>query len=318
MDKAVIDIFLVTYNRENYLRESIASILKQTYKEFNLIILDNCSTDHTTQVVNSFFDSRIKYIRHEKNIGGLENINYAIKHATAKYFMIFHDDDIMYETLVEKEVEILENDHAISAISCKSDCIDKNDKKISSYKWNGGIQKYKGEQLFNAYLRERCFVLFPSIIYRTEFMKKNSIYLRSNVGPSADIYMCFDIAQKGGVIAIYEQNLMAYRKHQKQDSSQHRVDMIVQLFKALNKDGFYSELLKKNIAGQKSYYKWLMHNEICMIQVGTTNCENSLIAQEKYEKVMRYSTWDHIKYKMIIFDEKYFILSKIAYRILKK
>ena len=61
MDKAVIDIFLVTYNRENYLRESIASILKQTYKEFNLIILDNCSTDHTTQVVNSFFDSRIKY-----------------------------------------------------------------------------------------------------------------------------------------------------------------------------------------------------------------------------------------------------------------
>lgn len=318
MNNAVIDIFVVTYNRANYLKKSIKSILDQTYHKFNLIIIDNCSTDNTKQIVNEFHDSRIQYICHEKNIGGIGNINYAMTHAKSEYFMVFHDDDIMYETLVEDELNILENNKDISAISCKSDYIDKEDRKIGrEKKWSGNLHKYAGRTLFNAYLNEQCFVLFPSIIYRTSFMRQNLIRLNAEVGPSADIYMCFDITQKGGVIAVYDKNLMAYRQHENQDSVQHRIDMIVLLFEALNKNSIYSKILLENRKGQKKYYRWLMHNEICMIQTAKTNCDNSLMAQSRYEKVLKFSRWDHFKYRIIIYDEKYFIISKTVYKLLK-
>lgn len=318
MGERLVDVYLVTYNRAAYLKESIRSILGQSYKEFNLIILDNCSDDDTREIVESFFDSRLSYIRHEKNIGGLENINFAIKHAESKYFLVFHDDDIMHETLIQEEIEIMEKNPEISMLSCRCDIIDENKNRIHGGKCTGNLDQYKDGEFFEAYIKEHRFILFPSIIYRREFIRKNLICLNCSVGPSADVYMCFEIEKRGGVIAIFDRTLMSYRKHGAQDSSQHRVDMIVKLFKALGQDLYYSQLLKKNKEGQKSYYRWLMHNEICMIQSKLTSCEDAENAQKEYESVIYHSILDHVKYKVIILDEKYFIISRIAYWLIKK
>ena len=75
-----ITAFIVTYNRVEYLKKAIDSVLNQTCRDFELIILDNCSTDGTEEYVKSLNDDRITYIRHEKNIGGGGNIAYAFAH----------------------------------------------------------------------------------------------------------------------------------------------------------------------------------------------------------------------------------------------
>lgn len=312
MNKSIVDIFLVTYNRAEYLGKSIKSILDQSYSAFNLIILDNCSTDHTETVVESFDDSRIHYVRHNKNIGGIGNINYAISHATNKYFMIFHDDDIMYDSLVERQINIMDDNPELAIVSCKSDCIDSEGNIIEKNVLKGYLEKYRNGEFFLKYLYNQNFILFPAIMYRTEFMKSNDILLKEEVGPSADVFMCFEIERNNGCIAILNQSLMAYRKHCEQDSDKNRVEMIVQLFSVLKHNLYYGAILEKNDIGQKKYYRWLMRNEVCMVAKKTVTCEEAQKTKMKYEKILNYGKIDSLLYSMILLDMKYIgIFSKI-------
>ena len=74
-----LEVFILTYNRAGYLKESIESVLNSTFRDFTLTVVDNCSTDNTEEVVRSFDDPRLKYVKHPENIGGINNINSAIK-----------------------------------------------------------------------------------------------------------------------------------------------------------------------------------------------------------------------------------------------
>ncbi|MDX2479783.1 MAG: glycosyltransferase family 2 protein, partial [Desulfuromusa sp.] len=65
-----VSIILPTYNRADYLRRSISSVLKQTFTDFELIIVDDASTDNSAEIIDAFDDQRLVYLRHEQNKGG--------------------------------------------------------------------------------------------------------------------------------------------------------------------------------------------------------------------------------------------------------
>lgn len=92
----LVTIGLVTYNRSFLLREVIDSLLAQTYTNFELIISDDCSSDDTQKICEQYArkDDRIRYIRHNKNIGGVNNFNFVLKRARGEYFMWAADDDL--------------------------------------------------------------------------------------------------------------------------------------------------------------------------------------------------------------------------------
>ncbi|MEH2051633.1 glycosyltransferase family 2 protein [Nostoc sp.] len=89
----MVSIVLVTYNRAEKLKLSIQDILNQTFKEFELIICDDCSPDHTQSICEGFAarDDRIRYIRNEKNLRMPENLNQGIRMAKYDYVAILHD-----------------------------------------------------------------------------------------------------------------------------------------------------------------------------------------------------------------------------------
>jgi len=89
----LISVIIPTYNRADWLKIAIESVLAQTYPHFELLILDNCSLDNTEDVVASFNDSRIKYVKHKCNIGTLGNWSYGIYWAKGHYLSILCDDD---------------------------------------------------------------------------------------------------------------------------------------------------------------------------------------------------------------------------------
>ena len=119
-------IFVLTYNRVNYLKSALESILNQTYSDFILNVLDNCSNDGTEEYVKSIEDKRVNYIRHEHNLGGIGNISYAFKNCAGDYFAVFHDDDILHDNLLKEEVAYLENHEDCMAVSCLANNIDEN------------------------------------------------------------------------------------------------------------------------------------------------------------------------------------------------
>lgn len=101
-------ICVPTYNAAGTIRETLESILSQTYSNLVVHISDNASTDDTLKIIESMADHRVAIHRHDVNVGGEGNFNRCIQMAEGKYTAIFHADDIYEPEMVERQVEFLE------------------------------------------------------------------------------------------------------------------------------------------------------------------------------------------------------------------
>ena len=106
-NKKYISVIIPTFNRAYLLNRSIISVLNQTNPDFELIIVDDGSTDDTTSVINSFKDNRIKYIRHQINKGANAARNTGIKVATGDYIAFQDSDDEWRADKLEKQLNVL-------------------------------------------------------------------------------------------------------------------------------------------------------------------------------------------------------------------
>jgi glycosyltransferase involved in cell wall biosynthesis len=97
-----VSVCIPVYNGENFILSSIKSALEQKYSNFELLIVDNCSTDRTANIVSELKDPRVRYVRNEKNIGSIGNFNKCIELAQGEYFLLLpHDDLLLPEGLVQ-------------------------------------------------------------------------------------------------------------------------------------------------------------------------------------------------------------------------
>ena len=104
----VISCVLYTYNRTNVLPRAIKSVLAQTYTNFELIISDDCSTDDTKGLVESFQDERIVYTKTPKNLGSSGNKNWGIKKARGRFIVMLDDDNTFEPTYFQESVDLLD------------------------------------------------------------------------------------------------------------------------------------------------------------------------------------------------------------------
>jgi len=127
-----VSVCIPTYNRANYLVESVNSVLNQTYKDFELIICDDGSTDDTPTVVSQWDDSRIRYIRHTHNIGRSKNMRSGFDAAQGNYFIKFDDDDALTPEFLEKTVAVLDEEPTVDFVCTNHWVIDKNGNRVES------------------------------------------------------------------------------------------------------------------------------------------------------------------------------------------
>ncbi len=109
-----IDILLATYNGEKYVDEQIKSILNQTYKNFNLIISDDCSKDDTPNILKKYekIDDRVKVYLQKTNLGVVKNIEFLLKQVTNDFYMLSDQDDVWLKEKAEKSIEKLKKENA--------------------------------------------------------------------------------------------------------------------------------------------------------------------------------------------------------------
>ena len=104
-----------TYNCGRFIRESIDSVLAQTYKSWELLIVDDCSTDETAAVVHSYKDPRIRYLCNAHNMGAALTRNRALKEAKGRYIAFLDSDDLWLPEKLEKQIAFMEsNGYAFS------------------------------------------------------------------------------------------------------------------------------------------------------------------------------------------------------------
>lgn len=104
----LVSVIMSVYNGEKYLKEAVESILRQTFQDFEFIIVDDGSTDKTSEILNSFDDLRIKVIKNSQNLGLTKSLNKAIEIAKGKYIARMDADDISLPHRLEKQIEFLE------------------------------------------------------------------------------------------------------------------------------------------------------------------------------------------------------------------
>jgi glycosyltransferase involved in cell wall biosynthesis len=98
----LVTIAIPTYNRANsYLPQTLKCALNQTYPNLEIIVSDNCSTDDTKSYISTIVDPRLRYFRHNVNIGATDNFNFCLKQTTGEYLLILHDDDLIDSDFVE-------------------------------------------------------------------------------------------------------------------------------------------------------------------------------------------------------------------------
>lgn len=152
-----VSIGLPVFNGELYLEQSIASILAQTYTDFELIICDNASTDRTADICLAYSekDSRVRYHRNATNIGGSKNANLTVSFARGEFFRWAAHDDFCAPELIAKCVEVLDQDPSIVLCSTQVFEIDED----------GKVSQITGRKLAES---EKSFRRFRELSFRHE------------------------------------------------------------------------------------------------------------------------------------------------------
>lgn len=109
MKDGLVSIVMPAYNSEKYIGETIESVLAQTYQNWELLIVDDCSTDNTPNIVRSYLakDSRVKYYRLSQNLGAAAARNKAMYEATGEYMAFLDSDDLWYKEKLQKQTDFM-------------------------------------------------------------------------------------------------------------------------------------------------------------------------------------------------------------------
>lgn len=184
-----VSIGLAVYNGDKYLEEAIQSILNQTYRDFELIISDNASTDRTAEICEKYtlLDPRIRYFRNATNIGGANNENMTFQLSRGEYFRWAAHDDICAPDLIEKEVAVLDRDSSIVLCTSMIVEIDENGNHLRINSRNNG-KSPKSYERFARIASSQDFLEETYGLMRAAILRKTRLQL--NYTASDRTLMC--------------------------------------------------------------------------------------------------------------------------------
>ncbi|MFB3764619.1 MAG: glycosyltransferase family 2 protein [Methanotrichaceae archaeon] len=136
MSPSLVSIIMSVYNEENYLKETIDSILNQTFQNFEFIIVDDGSTDDTAKILNEYkeADRRIKIVTNQENIGIAGSTNRGIKCAIGKYVAIMDSGDLAHPKRLERQVNFLQSHDDVFILGTQGIWIAEDGRRIGSYR----------------------------------------------------------------------------------------------------------------------------------------------------------------------------------------
>ena len=274
IDVTLISVLLPVYNGEKFLKEAIDSVLGQSFASFELVIIDDGSTDDSCNIILSYHDARIRFLQNGQNIGLIKTLNKGIIESKGKYIARMDADDICREDRFVKQVEFLEQHPSYGIVGSWCSIINSS-KKIEYHTSHESLQF--------ALLNYCCFV-HPSVMLRKSVLTENQLSFDSHFVHSEDYELWTRLLTQTKAANLPEY-LLSYREHEHQISSIYREeqlamtsdvirnylkrldseipDRFIQLFtieklkvqhtgtRLIHLNGFYLYCLEKNIFDEK-------------------------------------------------------------------
>ena len=234
-----------TYNDELYIEESLRSILNQTLADFELIIYDDCSTDHTVEKIRAFHDPRIQLICNEENCGLTKNLNKGLRIARGKYIARMDGDDISEQTRFERQVAFLEEHPSVYLISCHAQNFGESD-LVNRIRGNSEVLRCR--------MLIRPVFAHPGFMMRRELIEEGFFY--DETFRTAQDYEFAVRAAGTHEIGMVPEILLHYRVHKKQISNTANGNQVTNADRVRQKQ---LEQLKITLSGeeQQVYHDWV-------------------------------------------------------------
>jgi len=234
----LVSVFLPTYNHEDYIEESIESVLQQEYETLEIVIGDDCSTDSTWDIVSQYaaeYPETITAFRNEENLGITGNCNEVLRRCSGKYIAFHSGDDVLRPGKIRSQVETLEQD--LDCVLCYHDTeVFDSASGETKYYWNSGPEGTPPVEGDTGTLAEQL------VVKGTSFMSAQSVMVRRDALPAdgydervpiaSDWLMWIETcATSDGTVRYIDKPLTRYRKHSESitESVQHDIDKFVTL-----------------------------------------------------------------------------------------
>jgi len=212
MQSPKVTVCLPTFNKARYLGAAIESVLSQEFCDYELLILDDASTDNTRKVVRGFCDERIRYVVNPQNLGLVQNWNRCLQMASADYTLVFHDDDVMLPRLLLREVEVFERHPEVVLVHTAAQVIDGHGNLVNvgpPHTWpeiTSGLEFVAGYWSWN-----NSHVVMPSAMFKKSLALKLGAF-NPDLKYSADADLWQRLAFEGQV-AFLDELLISNRVH---------------------------------------------------------------------------------------------------------
>lgn len=238
MNDPLVTVLMSVYNGEKYLSEAIESILNQTYKNFEFLIIDDGSTDSSKKIVKSYNDSRIKLIENEENIGLTRSLNKGIELSKGKYIARMDADDISFPERLEKQVDFMENHEDVAVCGSCAGIINEKDIEYSSF-----INPETSAEI------KVALFFFNPIAHPTVMIRKDVLNEIGSYDPyfekTQDYDLWYRIYLAGHDFYNFQEKLLIYRNHKTNITN---TNLDKQLFYAnICLQKLYSHCLGRNI-----------------------------------------------------------------------
>ena len=208
MDNELVSIIMPTYNCAKFIGETIKSVIAQTYSNFELIIVDDCSKDNTKDVVNSFDDERIKYYKLEKNSGAAVARTTAMNMAKGKYMAFLDSDDLWMENKLEHQLKFMkDNNYNITCTAYEQ--VNEDGESLNK------VIKTKKKADYNRILLD-CPVGNSTVMYNVEALGKFEV---PNIRKRNDDALWLQMLKKEKYIYGMDEVLAKYRRRSNSISS---------------------------------------------------------------------------------------------------
>ncbi len=215
----LVSVIMPAYNAESYIAEAVSSILDQSWRNLELIIVDDASTDSTAEVIRRFSDPRIRLITNSRNFGIAASTNLAIEASRGEYLALMDDDDLSLPDRLKAQITFLENNREIMILGTGSSLIDEEGKCFGTIGAIPESPRYYQAKL----LIGNVDFCNSSAMIRKSFLKENQLAYREGYFGMQD-YRFYMEASKRGAISCLADIHHRYRVHNGQMSVRARQD----------------------------------------------------------------------------------------------
>ena len=248
----LVSVCIPVYNSEKTIKNTIESVINQTYKNIEIIVIDNNSTDKTTQIVESIKDIRIKLFKNEINLGMVGNWNKCLEYISGQYFTILCADDTIEVDCITKRLKyMISNDKIVLSFS-STYIIDDYDRLIYHRRFFKKTCLFDGrEYSIKSFRRHNMYGEPSNVMIKTDVINKVGCF-SDKVLYATDFEYWLRVSQFGNLVYI-DEPLCSYRVSNNNETSR------LGLKKIINNERILVESVKNNSGLQISALDLVVH-----------------------------------------------------------